>query len=148
MGPWWLYLLIFAFGYFTCRVFYFFRSARISLSLVRASHIIYLSSLIKALEHLLHSREIMLEHLLKSEKSGTYISSFEVRFNEEVNLLKERSVKALIECHPQFFRHMVNTLVVSIPRSYVNIAKYDDWDSAMKYLKENKQVALQFWNKA
>ena len=34
--------------------------------------------------------------------------------------------------------NMVNTLVVSIPRSYVNIAKYDDWDSAMNFLKENK----------
>ena len=34
--------------------------------------------------------------------------------------------------------NMVSTLVVSIPRSYVSIAKYDDWDSAMKFLKENK----------
>ena len=34
--------------------------------------------------------------------------------------------------------NMVSTLVVSIPRSYVNIAKYDDWDSAMNFLKENK----------
>ena len=34
--------------------------------------------------------------------------------------------------------NMVSTLVVSIPRSYVSIAKYDDWDSAMRFLKENK----------
>jgi hypothetical protein len=132
MGPWWLYLLIFAFGYFTCRIFYFLRSARLSLLMVRASHIIYLSSMIKALEHLLHSREIMLEHLLKSEKNSTYISSFEVRFNEDVNLLKKRSVQTLINCHPKFFRHMI---------------EFNDWDGAMQYLEENKKVALQFWNK-
>ena len=34
--------------------------------------------------------------------------------------------------------NMVSTLVVSIPRSHVSIAKYDDWESAMKFLKENK----------
>ena len=34
--------------------------------------------------------------------------------------------------------NMVSTLVVSIPRSHVGIAKYDDWESAMKFLKENK----------
>ena len=34
--------------------------------------------------------------------------------------------------------NMVSTLVVSIPRSHVSIAKYDDWDSAIKFLKENK----------
>ena len=34
--------------------------------------------------------------------------------------------------------NMVSTLVVSIPRSHLNIAKYDDWESAIKFLKENK----------
>jgi predicted AlkP superfamily phosphohydrolase/phosphomutase len=74
----------------------------------------------------------MLEYLLKSEKNSTYISSFEVRFNEDVKILKKRSVQTLIECHPLFFRHMV---------------EFDDWDSAMHHLQENKKVALQFWNK-
>jgi hypothetical protein len=34
--------------------------------------------------------------------------------------------------------HMIETLKMSIPRSYLSIAEYDDWSTAMKFLKENK----------
>jgi|TARA_R110000824_G_scaffold555_4_gene3592 hypothetical protein len=33
---------------------------------------------------------------------------------------------------------MINKLILSVPASYGNIVKYNDWDSAMKFLKENK----------
>jgi len=122
---------MFVFGYITCRLFYFFRSARLSLSLMRASHVIYLSALIKALEHLSHAREIMREHLIKTEKNSNYISSFEIRFNEDVKLMKKRSIDVLIACHPKFFRPMID---------------FDDWEEAMTYLQSHNDAALQFWN--
>ena len=34
--------------------------------------------------------------------------------------------------------NMINTLILAIPASYMSIAKYNDWKSAMKFLKENK----------
>ena len=34
--------------------------------------------------------------------------------------------------------HMIETLKMSIPRSYLSIAEYDDWSTAMKFLKEKK----------
>ena len=100
--------------------------------LLRASHVIYLSSLVKSLEHLSYAREIMLEHLLKTNKNSAQISSFEISFDEDVRLLKFRSIRAFIECHPRFFQSMI---------------EFDDWDSAMAHLQQNKEIALKFWEK-
>lgn len=125
-------MLTFVFGYITCKTFYFFRSSRISLSLISAGHIIYLSSLIKAIEHLSYAREIMREHMLKTEKDSIQISSFEQSFDEDLRLLKTRSISTLLRCHPTFFRTMV---------------QFDDWSSAMKFLQENREGALSFWSR-
>tara|TARA_Y100000593_G_C4290308_1_gene327894 strand:+ start:49 stop:459 length:411 start_codon:yes stop_codon:yes gene_type:complete len=130
MSHWWLYLLIFVFGYFTCKTFYFVRSARVSLVLIKANNIIYLSSIIKAIEHLSYAREIMLEQMLKAGKNSTQISTFEFQFEKDVKLLKRRSVSTLLACHPAFFRSQV---------------EFEDWEGAMKYLQENKTTALKFW---
>ena len=130
MQHWWLYLIVFIFGYLTCKTFYFFGAARVSLTLVKATNIIYLSSLIKALEHLSYAREIMLEQMLKSGKNSTQISTFEFRFEQDVQTLKRRSISTLLACHPAFFRSQL---------------EFDDWKSAMAYLQKNKSTALKFW---
>jgi hypothetical protein len=130
MHHWLLYLLIFIFGYLTCKTFYFVRSARISLVLIKASNIIYLSSLIKAIEHLAYAREIVLEQMLKSGKNSTQISTFEFRFEQDTQTLKRRAISTLLACHPPFFRSQL---------------EFDDWGGAMKYLQKNKSTALKFW---
>jgi hypothetical protein len=100
--------------------------------MLRAGRLIYLSALIKTLEHLSYAREIMLEHMLCTEKSAVQISSFEWRFNEDTKLLKQRSIDVLIQCHPSFFRPTI---------------EFQDWDSAQRFLNEHKDAALQFWDK-
>tara|TARA_R100001163_G_C5068188_1_gene208119 strand:- start:1206 stop:1610 length:405 start_codon:yes stop_codon:yes gene_type:complete len=132
MEQWWMYLLTFVFGYVTCRTFYFVRAARVSLTLVRGAHIIYLSALMHVLEYLANAREIMLEHMLIAEKSATQISSFEFRFEQDTKLLKERSIDVLLYCHPSPFRQML---------------EFEDWEGAMRYLDENSESALKFWDK-
>ena len=122
---------MFVFGYFTCKTFYFFRSARLGLNLVRASHIIYLSAVIKAIEHLSHARGIMLQHMLESEKESIQISSFELRYSEELQVLQDRSVEILMALHPEFFKPTM---------------EFDDWQSAMAYLQKHKDAALAFWD--
>jgi hypothetical protein len=126
-----LYFLIFVFGYVTCKTFYFLRSMRTSLRLLRASHLIYLSTIIKAIENLSYSREIMLEHMLKTGKDSTQISSFELRFDEDVKRLQERSIRELDAQHPKFFKNMI---------------EFDDWKSSMQYLMDSKDEVLKFWS--
>ena len=132
MFEWLSYLLIFVFGYVTCWAFYFLRGAQISLLLLRSAHVVYLSAMIKALENLFYSREIALEHMLKTGKNSTHISSFEIRFEEDTKMLKKRSIDLLISLHPSFFR---------------NTIEFEDWPTAIQYLTENKESALEFWEK-
>ncbi len=128
-----LYILIFIFGYITCKTFYFYKSARLSLTMIRASHIIYLSSIVKALEYLSHSREMMREHLLKTEKTAPTISSFEFIYEKEVQTLKNNSLHAIVALHPEFFQSVID---------------FEDWDSAMEFLLNNKEAALSFWDRS
>jgi hypothetical protein len=88
--------------------------------------------MIKALENLAYSREIMLEHMLKGEQSGTQISSFELKFEEDVKFFKERSVQLLAGLHPPFFAQML---------------EFEDWTSASGFLMKNKEAALKFWER-
>ena len=127
---WLLYFVIFAFGYTTSKALYFLRSTKLSLRMLRASHLIYLSVMIKALENLSYSREIMLEHMLRTEKNAPQITSFELRFDTDVKALKERSIRSLREEHPKFFQTAI---------------EFDDWDSSMEYLMKHKEIILEFW---
>tara|TARA_Y100000593_G_scaffold89356_3_gene173450 strand:- start:1425 stop:1841 length:417 start_codon:yes stop_codon:yes gene_type:complete len=130
MGPWWLHILIFAFGYLTCKTFYFMRSTRLSVSLMKVSAVLYLSLLMKAIEHMSYAREMVLEYMIYTERQAFEISSFEMRFENEMRLFKDRSISAFLSCHPKFFRSMV---------------EFDDWEGAMSFLMENRATALYFW---
>mgnify|MGYP003649801152 CR=1 FL=1 len=128
----WLFgLLTFIFGYATCRTFYFVRSVRISLMLQRASQVIYLSSMIKAIEYLAQSREIMLEYLLRSERGSGMISSFEYRFDQDVKHIKKQSIETFRDIQPEFFKSRVD---------------FQDWESAMQFLNNNSTDVFNFWS--
>ena len=132
MSHWLLYVLVFIFGYFTCKTFYFLRSTRLSLAIVRTSHIIYLSAMIKAIEHMAYAREVVLENMIRTEKNSNQISIFELSFNEDVERMKKRSVKLLKAYHPSFFESML---------------AFDDWDTAMQYLSTHREDAFKFWER-
>jgi hypothetical protein len=130
---WFLYFLVFIFGYVTCSVFYFLRSARISLRLLRSSQIVYLSTIIKALECYYYARGIVLEHMLVAEKSGPSITTFEFRFDEDIKRFKTSSLETLKGDIPEFFEKVI---------------EFEDWEQAMAFLEENRAQALDFWSKS
>jgi len=129
---WLLYGLLFIFGYITCQTFYFIKTARLSLIVLRATHLIYISSMMKAVEHMSFARGIVLEHMLRTEKSSAVISMFELRHEEEVKNLKKRSVDLLLDLHPEFFQRMVD---------------FENWEEATQYLDAHKDVVFKFWEK-
>ena len=122
--------MVFVFGYVTHKTFYFLHSARLAIMMIKMSHVIYLSSLIKSLENLSYTRELVLEHLIRTERTATQISTFEMSFNKDVEHFKTKSINTIIHTHPKFFKP---------------ILEFDDWASAMKYLETNKKAALAFW---
>ena len=130
MDPWWMYALVFLFGYITCRTFYFIRASRISLSLLVYSQVIYLSSMVKILESLLHTKYFV-NGLRKSAKEMSPVcNDIDQKVNNEIAILKDNSINYLINMHPKFYRDSL---------------KFKDWDSSMQFLGNNKQEAFNFW---
>lgn len=132
MTYWWMYILMFVFGYMTHKTFYFMRSTRLSIMLVKMAHVIYLTSLIKSLEHMTYARELVLESLIKTERNATQISIFEKKYDDDIKHFKTKAINTLIYAHPPF---------------YLNMLEFDDWDTAMTYLQTNKKTALAFWER-
>ena len=128
---WLLYILIFVFGYVTCKTFYFLRTTRLSLNLVRGASVIYISSMVKAVEKMSYAQEAMLEYMLKTERGSAEISAFQLQFDREVKYLKDTSIDVMMTLHPEFFRQMV---------------EFEDWDSAMEYAEKYKEQIFKFWN--
>jgi hypothetical protein len=127
MGPWWLYLLIFIFGYLTHKTFYFFRSVRISIGLIRVSQLISLSVLASSMENFYHSHTTRLRQMRESGENENNIRDVRRLFNVEIGGYKEKAIKEMLELHPAF---------------YDSIVDFNDWRTAMKYLNENKQFVL------
>jgi hypothetical protein len=52
------------------------------------------------------------------------------KVNNEIAILKDNSINYLINMHPKFYRESL---------------KFEDWDSSMRFLKDKKQEAFNFW---
>jgi len=130
MGYWWLHLLVFFFGYMTCRTFYFMRGTRITLKLLKSSKVIYLSMMVKALENYAASEAIMLQYIKDSKTPENTRQAFSANFETERELFKQRAIGHLIEITPHTFKESIG---------------FHDWNSAMLYLSFNRFEAFKFW---
>tara|TARA_Y100001938_G_C8066460_1_gene420461 strand:- start:1419 stop:1766 length:348 start_codon:yes stop_codon:yes gene_type:complete len=81
-----LHLLLFIFGYITCRTFYFIRAGRLSLRLIVSGHLFYLFAIERALGKY-------------SEMLGR---SSEIE--NDIEVLQSNSIDYLLKLHPTFYR--------------------------------------------
>jgi|TARA_E500000331_G_scaffold353532_2_gene404424 hypothetical protein len=125
MESWLLHILVFIFGYITCKTFYFLRANRLSLMLIKLSHVIYLSATVKAIESLITARDTIKFNNIEPTKE-------EEVFETEIKLLKDNSMAYLLQLHPRFYRDAL---------------KFNDWESSMLYLNNNKDEAFKMWKK-
>lgn len=130
MDPVWLHLLVFIFGYVTCQTFYFIKSTRVSLKLMKSSRIIYLLMMAKAIEKYKIAEGVMMAHLKESGQDERVIESFVRGMEEETNAFKSKSINQLISDTPSTFR---------------DILGFHDWNSAMEYLLTHQDEAFKFW---
>ena len=120
-------VLMFVFGYVTCKMLYYIRATRVSIQLLQLSNLVSLFLLTRALENFERSRYLCLQDLKKRETSERNIEIYKNNLEEEISAFKSKSISGLLELHPDFFKQVV---------------PYDDWDSAMKYLESNKNVIV------
>tara|TARA_Y100001937_G_scaffold111137_1_gene157448 strand:- start:722 stop:1129 length:408 start_codon:yes stop_codon:yes gene_type:complete len=130
MDPWWLYLLVFLFGYVTCQTFYFIKSTRVSLKLMKSSRVIYLLMMAKAMEKYKIAEEVMVKHLQESGKDESVVLRFKDSIEKERESFKIRTVSWAIENTPDTFKDIIG---------------FQDWDSAMKFLVLHQEEAYKFW---
>ena len=126
---WWLQLLLFVFGYVTCSTFYFLKSTRASITILKTTQLVSLYILTRSLEHFAFGKETRLHHMRRAEESEHNINAFMRLYNKEVEDYKRRSVQQIIEAHPSFFRQVL---------------EFDDWESAMELLNKNKPEMYAF----
>ncbi len=128
MGPWWLYLLVFTFGYLTQKTFYFLRSVKVSISLIRVSQLISLAVLAKSMENFYHSHTARMRQMKESNQSDKDVREERRSFNVKIALYKDKAIKEMLDLHPKFYNPIID---------------FDSWSSGMKYLDDNKKFVLQ-----
>ena len=126
-----LHLLTFLFGYVTCRTFYFVKSSRISVRLLKVMHVVSLGILVKCIEEYSYAESQKLLALLKcgvTEQDEVY-KKIVREHEQDLEPFKMRSIAIIHALHPDYFKPTI---------------EFDDWDSAMKYLRDNKNIAQTF----
>ncbi len=131
MGPWWLYILVFVFGYLTHKTFYFLRSIRISIGLIRVSQLVSLAVLAKSMENFYQSHTYRVRHMREDGTQDKDIKKVRREFNMEISNYKEKAIQQILELHPDFYSPIID---------------FDNWKSAMKYLDDNQKFVLQLLN--
>ena len=116
---WWLYLLVFAFGYLTCKTFYFLKEIRLGLVMLKISHCLSLYTIVRGVESLEYTKAMRLNELRLKEESERNVKAYQLNFDAEIKLYKDKSIREIINMHPKFYRDLI---------------EYDDWDSAMRFL--------------
>ena len=129
---WWLYLLVFIFGYVTCKTFYFLKEVRLGLVMLRLSHYLSLYTISKGIENLEYTKAVRLNDLRLTNESEKNIEAFKLNFEDEIKLYKDRSIKEIINMHPKFYQDLV---------------EYKDWNSAMQYLNNGGIEYIKHFNK-
>tara|TARA_B100000214_G_scaffold237540_1_gene173698 strand:- start:185 stop:607 length:423 start_codon:yes stop_codon:yes gene_type:complete len=132
MGPWWMYVLVFLFGYMTHKTFYFFRSLKISIGLIRVSQLISLAVLAKSMENFYHTHTLRMRQMRENNDSDKNIKDARRAFNLELSDYKSKAIQEILDLHPQFYNPLID---------------FDDWNSAMAYLESNRNYVLQLLNK-
>ena len=126
-----LYFVTFIFGYLTCRIFYFFKTTRLSLMLLRVSHVVSLTILAKCIEEYAYATYTKLKALNKTGvlPNDPIYKKVKAKSEKKVEDFKQTSIATLLAVHP---------------KQFLEITKFKDWPSAMDYLQENREVATLF----
>ena len=117
-----LYLLIFLFGFYTYKTFFVYRVAHASLFMLRMAQRTSLEMLLKTVEHHSYAKTFCVSQLEKNEASKKDIASYKIYMNNDIELLKQMSVKDLNKTLPSYFEHSI---------------AFSDWDSAMEFMQNN-----------
>ena len=121
----------FLLGWVMCSGLYFFRTTRLTMSILKMSYVFYLTIMNKGLEYLHYAHTNRLEALRKNDKSYGHeeYESLKEDNNKAIDTYKENSIIYLLQAHPDLFKQML---------------EFDDWRGSQRFLNNNKFAAIMF----
>ena len=96
------------------------------------AQLVSLAVLARSMENFYHSHTGRLRKMRENEESEQNIKDIRRSFNIEISSYKEKAIKEMLDLHPNFYKPIVD---------------FDNWNSGMKYLEENKQLVLNLLKK-
>tara|TARA_Y100000296_G_scaffold55985_1_gene64212 strand:- start:190 stop:594 length:405 start_codon:yes stop_codon:yes gene_type:complete len=121
--------LLFVFGYVTCSTFYFLRSTKASITILKATQLVSLYILTRSLEHFAFGKETRLQYMRRAKESEHNMNAFMRLYDKEVKDFQRRSIQQIVDAHPKIF---------------LQVLEFDDWESAMTLLNKNKPEMYAF----
>ena len=115
-----LYFLMFLFGMVTYRTFFVYRMAHASLFILRMAQRTSLIMMVRALENYAYAKTFCTQQLKKNGASNSEIDNFKIYINNDIDHLKQQSIKEMNKVLPSYFEHSV---------------VFEDWESAMIFLE-------------
>ena len=89
--------------------------------MLKISHCLSLYTIVRGVESLEYTKAMRLNELRLREESERNVKAYQLNFDAEIKLYKDKSIREVINMHPKFYRDLI---------------EYDDWDSAMRFLNE------------
>ena len=124
--------LMYVFGYVTCKTFYYLQSSRLSVILLQTANVFSLFLLTRALECYEVSKALCLKDLHEKGLSDSNIKIYENNFETEIKNFKTKSIDQFLGLHPTFFHEVID---------------YEDWESGMKFLEQNRDLIINAYSK-
>ena len=119
--------LIYVFGYMTCKTFYYLKASQLGVTLIQTANVFSLFLLTRALENYEVSRARCLNDLKQKNLSKKNLEVYETNLKTEVDNFKRKSITSLVGSHPDFFQYVLD---------------YNDWESGMKFLEDNRDLII------
>ena len=121
----------FLLGWMACSGLYFFRTTRITMTVLKMAYVFYLTIINKGLEYLHYAHINRLEALRKNDKSYGHEEYEAVKRDTDktIQSYKDNTITYLLQAHPELFKQFL---------------EFDDWRGSQRFLNNNKIAAIMF----
>ena len=121
----------FVLGWMLCSTVYFFRTTRLTMSLLKMTYVFYLTIINKGIEYLHYSHTNRLEALRKNGKSYGHqeYEMLKKDNDEQIQTYKDNAIAYLLQAHPELFKQAL---------------EFDDWRGSQKFLNSHQYAAIMF----
>ena len=121
----------FLLGWMACSGLYFFRTTRITMTILKMAYTFYLTIINKGLEYLHYAHINRLEALRKNDKSYGHEEYEAVKRDTDktIQSYKDNTITYLLQAHPELFKQFL---------------EFDDWRGSQRFLNNNKLAAIMF----